>query len=101
MEKLQLLKALTELVNGLPDTALGNKIDQLALKIDEASKPVERDDETFLNIDEVCALIRKTRTTVWKYRKAGLIKEIGMSGRTPLYRRSDILNFIQRQNNLQ
>ncbi len=65
--------------------------------IEKVSSNVQKDEEHLL-IDEVCKLTRKSRVTIWKWSKNGLLKPIGKSGKNPIYLKSDVLNFIYKEN---
>ncbi|MBF8457138.1 hypothetical protein IV494_08070 [Kaistella sp. G5-32] len=50
--------------------------------------------EEHLLISEVCKLTRKSRVTIWKWNKTGILKPIGKSGKNPIYLKSDVLNHL-------
>lgn len=93
----QLLKA----AENMPDeNNLENKWDQILNRLSEIESYQKSPDNTneHLLIDDVCRLTRKSRVTVWTWRKNKLLLPVGMSGRSPLYLKSDVLNFLYSQN---
>lgn len=52
-----------------------------------------------LLINDVCKLTRKSRVTLWKWNKTGLLKPIGKSGKNPIYLKSEVLDFLYQSNN--
>ncbi|MCT4237906.1 helix-turn-helix transcriptional regulator [Elizabethkingia anophelis] len=56
--------------------------------------------EKHLLIHEVCELTRKSRVTIWLWRKKGLLLPCGKSGKNPIYKRSDVLNFLYKSESI-
>ena len=56
--------------------------------------------EEHLLINDVCKLTRKSRVTIWKWSKTGILKPIGKSGKNPIYLKSEVLSFLYQSNNL-
>lgn len=93
----QLLKAAENIPDGYN---LENKYDQILNRLKEIEshqKSTDNTDEHML-IDDVCRLTRKSRVTVWTWRKNKLLLPVGMSGKSPLYLKSDVLKFLYSQN---
>jgi len=72
------------------------KMDLILAKLEKMEKPPECESERndHLLINEVCALTRKSRVTIWYWKKKGLLKPVGKSGKNPIYLKSDVLNFL-------
>ncbi|RXM39623.1 hypothetical protein BOQ62_10650 [Chryseobacterium sp. CH21] len=96
MQQKKFLEIITQLVSAFPsENETDEKLDLLLSKLEskenDSHKPEQ--DEHIL-ISEVCELTKKKRTTIWLWNKKGLLKPIGKSGKSPIYRRSDVLNYI-------
>ena len=55
-------------------------------------KELQKQNE-YLTIEEVCELLKLSRTTLWRYRKEGIIK-IRTIGNKKLFSRADINNIM-------
>ena len=62
----------------------------------QSKKAVEND---LLTIDEVVALLKVSKMTLWRWSKSGRLKKIDIGG-VPRYRRSDIENLLNNNDNV-
>lgn len=71
---------------------------QAAMEISrlQSKKAVEND---LLTIDEVVALLKVSKMTLWRWSKSGRLKKIDIGG-VPRYRRSDIENLLNNNDNV-
>lgn len=90
------VKTIAQLLSAIQcDNHTDEKLDLLLSKIEgieKAATNVEQDEH--LLIDEVCELIKKSRVTLWSWRKKGWLQPFGKSGRSPIYKKSDVMNFL-------
>jgi predicted DNA-binding transcriptional regulator AlpA len=94
MKNTKLIETLTQLLKSLSsETATEDKMDLILSKIDILQSDKETDDEHLL-INEVCKLTRKSRVTIYNWRKDGKLCPIGKSGKNHLYLKSDVIKFI-------
>lgn len=99
MKNTDLLNAISQFLNAIPKNGIDEKIDLVLNKLETIEQPQKNADENeYLLIDEVCRLTRKTRVTIWSWRKKGILIPIGKSGKNPLYKKSDVIAFIHNQN---
>ena len=72
------------------------KMDLILSKLEsmENASPNPSELEEHLLINDVCKLTRKSRVTIWKWSKTGLLKPVGKSGKNPIYLKSEVLNFL-------
>lgn len=77
------------------------KMDLILSKLEmmENVSSIPSTSEEHLLINDVCKLTRKSRVTIWKWNKIGLLKPIGKSGKNPIYLKSEVLNFLYQSNN--
>ena len=61
----------------------------------QSKKAVEND---LLTIDEVAALLKVSKMTLWRWSKSGRLKKVDIGG-VPRYRRSDIENLLNNNDN--
>lgn len=96
MKQEKFLEIITHLASVFPsESKTDEKLDLLLSKLESKDKDsAESEKEEHLLISEVCELTKKKRTTIWLWRKKGLLTPIGQSGKSPIYRKSDILNFL-------
>ncbi len=50
--------------------------------------------EELLTLEDLEKILKKGRTMIWQYRKDGKLRPYGMSGKSPLFRMTDIEKFI-------
>ena len=62
----------------------------------QSKKAVEND---LLTIDEVVALLKVSKMTLWRWSKSGRLKKVDIGG-VPRYRRSDIENLLNNNDNV-
>ena len=51
----------------------------------------------FLSLADVQELLHKSRTTIYNWRKQGLLVPVGHSGKSPLFTIDEVENFIKKQ----
>lgn len=61
----------------------------------QSKQAVEND---LLTIDEVAALLKVSKMTLWRWSKSGRLKKVDIGG-VPRYRRSDIENLLNNNDN--
>ena len=74
-----------------PTDTLGNGNRETSIK-----KAVEND---LLTIDEVAASLKVSKMTLWRWSKSGRLKKVDIGG-VPRYRRSDIENLLNNNDNV-
>ncbi|MDR4952597.1 helix-turn-helix domain-containing protein [Chryseobacterium sp. ES2] len=96
MQQQKFLEIITQLASAFPsENKTDEKLDLLLSKLESKDKnSVESEKDEHLLISEVCELTKKKRTTIWLWRKKGLLTPVGQSGKSPIYRKSDVLNYI-------
>jgi len=96
MQEQKFLEIITQLASAFPsENKTDEKLDLLLSKLESKDKDsAESEKDEHLLISEVCELTKKKRTTIWLWNKKGLLKPVGKSGKSPIYRRSDVLNYI-------
>lgn len=96
MSKEKLLDALSKLLSAFPsENQTDKKLDLVLSKLENQEKTTtDAEHEEHLLINEVCQLTRKSRVTVWKWKRKGILTPVGKSGKNPIYRKSDVLNFL-------
>ncbi|HAY3563421.1 helix-turn-helix transcriptional regulator [Elizabethkingia anophelis] len=97
MTKQKVFEVFTQLAyNFSSENQTEKKLDLLLSKLDNSImiRPPEVKSDKHLLIHEVCELTRKSRVTIWLWRKKGLLLPCGKSGKNPIYKRSDVLNFL-------
>ena len=52
-------------------------------------------DAEFLTVDEVCLLLKISRTTLYRYEKSEKISPVEINGRTKRYLKSDVVLFAK------
>jgi len=57
-------------------------------------------DAEFLTVDEVCLLLKISRTTLHRYEKSEIISPIEINGRTKRYLKSDVVLFAKGGNHV-
>lgn len=62
----------------------------------QSKKAVEND---LLTIDEVAASLKVSKMTLWRWSKSGRLKKVDIGG-VPRYRRSDIENLLNNNDNV-
>ena len=55
--------------------------------------PVSIPDDEFLTPTEACAILKITKTTIWRWQKQGRIDLYG-TGKVRFYKKSDLLNLL-------
>lgn len=60
----------------------------------------KKEDDEFLTIKQVCNLVKKGRTTIWRWADKGLLVPFGKSGKSPLYKKSDVMAFLSQKTEL-
>ncbi|MCT4124153.1 helix-turn-helix domain-containing protein [Elizabethkingia anophelis] len=97
MTKQKVFEVFTRLADNFSsENQTEKKLDLLLSKLDNSImiRPPEVKSDKHLLIHEVCELTRKSRVTIWLWRKKGLLLPCGKSGKNPIYKRSDVLNFL-------
>ncbi|MDP9960400.1 helix-turn-helix transcriptional regulator [Chryseobacterium lathyri] len=96
MKQEKFLEIVTQLASAFqPENKTDEKLDLLLSKLENKdSDSAKSEKEEHLLIAEVCELTKKKRTTIWLWRKKGLLTPIGQSGKSPIYRKSDVLNYL-------
>ncbi|MCS3870881.1 hypothetical protein J3D55_003797 [Chryseobacterium ginsenosidimutans] len=96
MQEQKLLEIITQLASAFPlENKTDEKLDLLLSKLESKDKDsAESEKYEHLLISEVCELTKKKRTTIWLWNKKGLLTPVGKSGKSPIYRKSDVLNYI-------
>ncbi|MCQ9635814.1 helix-turn-helix domain-containing protein [Chryseobacterium sp. WG23] len=96
MQQQKFLEVITQLASAFSlENKTDEKLDLLLSKLESKNKDsAESQKDEHLLISEVCELTKKKRTTIWLWNKKGLLKPIGKSGKSPIYRKSDVLNYI-------
>lgn len=96
MKQEKFLEIVTQLASAFqPENKTEKKLDLLLSKLESKDKGLaEQEKDEHLLISEVCELTKKKRTTIWLWRKKGLLIPVGQSGKSPIYRKSDVLNYI-------
>ena len=77
--------------------AFAHQLIQSAMEISrlQSKQAVEND---LLTIDEVAALLKVSKMTLWRWSKSGRLKKVDIGG-VPRYRRSDIENLLNNNDN--
>jgi len=96
MQEQKFLEVITQLASAFQsENKTDEKLDLLLSKLESKDKDsMKPKKDEHLSIAEVCELTKKKRTTIWLWSKKGLLKPIGKSGKSPIYRKSDVLNYI-------
>lgn len=96
MQKQDLLKVFAKLLCELPsENQTDKKLDLVLSKLENQEKTTtDAEYEEHLLISEVCQLTRKSRVTVWNWRRKGILTPVGKSGKNPIYRKRDVLNYL-------
>lgn len=80
------------------ESRLLNEIEQLKNQIylltAGLSSEVKKDDDEFLTEEQVCKLLKRKPTTLWRYRKKKLLPYCRLAGIGIRYKRSDVLNLL-------
>lgn len=78
-----------------------NKMDLILSKLESMENAFANTSEPdeHLLINDVCKLTRKSRATIWKWSKKGVLKPIGKSGKNPIYLKSEVLNYLYQTKN--
>lgn len=99
MSKEKLLDALSQLLSVIPsENETDKKLDLVLSKLEEQESKTDAETEEHLLINEVCQLTRKSRVTLWKWKREGILIPIGKSGKNPIYRKKDVLSFLYSDN---
>ena len=96
MQKQDLLKVFAKLLCELPsENQTDKKLDLVLSKLENQEKTTtDAEQEEHLLISEVCQLTRKSRVTVWNWKRKKILIPVGKSGKNPIYRKSDVLNYL-------
>ena len=95
MVKKDLLKMFAQLLCELPsENETDKKLDLVLSKLENRESKTDAEHEEHLLINEVCQLTRKSRVTVWNWKRKNILIPVGKSGKNPIYRKSDVLNFL-------
>ena len=96
MSKEKLLDALSQLLSAIPsENETDKKLDLVLSKLESQEKTTtDAEQEEHLLISEVCQLTRKSRVTVWNWKRKKILIPVGKSGKNPIYRKSDVLNYL-------
>lgn len=97
----KLLQVMAEVLKVLPqENKLEKKLDVLTFEIENLKKNYSTKEDEFLTIKEVCKLVKKGRTTIWRWADKGLLVPFGKSGKSPLYKKSDVIAFLSQKTEL-
>lgn len=97
----KLLQAIAEVLKVLPqENKLEKKLDVLTFEIENLKKNYSTKEDEFLTIKQVCNLVKKGRTTIWRWADKGLLVPFGKSGKSPLYKKSDVIAFLSQKTEL-
>lgn len=83
------LAEVLENLKGLSESEIEKLINELQHQLNGSPIP----DGKYLSIEEVCAYLKVSRVTVWRYTKAGILKPKKI-GYKILYARGDIDNLL-------
>lgn len=94
----KLLTIMAEVLKVLPqENKLEQKLDVLTSEIEKLKNDDSKKDDDFLTIKQVCNLVKKGRTTIWRWADKGILVPFGKSGKSPLYRKSDVIAFLSQK----
>lgn len=92
---------MAEVLKVLPkENKLEKKLDVLTFEIENLKKNYSTKEDEFLTIKEVCKLVKKGRTTLWHWGNKGILTPFGKSGKSPLYKKSDVIAFLSQKTEL-
>ncbi|SIR73017.1 helix-turn-helix domain-containing protein [Chryseobacterium sp. RU33C] len=95
IENSNVITALTQFLAAFSSVNTSDeKMNVILSKIESIEKVSSNTEEEYLLTNEVCKITRKSRPTIIDWRKKGILKPFGKSGRNYLYKKSDVLNFI-------
>ncbi len=57
-----------------------------------------KEDEQYLSVDEVCALTKKVRSTLWIWEKRGYLVPASRIGKVLRYKKSDVIKLMESTN---
>jgi predicted DNA-binding transcriptional regulator AlpA len=89
--------SLTEILNSdlnVNITINSNELRGFLKEVAMSQQQAPKEDEQYLSVDEVCALTKKVRSTLWTWEKRGYLKPASRVGKVLRYRKSDVLNLM-------
>ncbi|WP_299164233.1 helix-turn-helix domain-containing protein [uncultured Eudoraea sp.] len=81
------------ILQGVSEKSLVSKITDSINEILTANSEKSNFSEQLLTINEVCDLLKITKTTLWSYTKKGKLQSYGIGNRV-LYKRSEVENSL-------
>lgn len=89
--------SITEILNSdlnVNITINSNELRDFLKEVVIAQQPKPVKDEEFLSVDEVCALTKKVRSTLWVWERRGYLVPTSRIGKVLRYKKSDVLNLM-------